>query len=98
MPILLDVHGLAAAQNVQGISKRELHDMARNALNAFASADYAGPVNLDDLFPWKSYLAFHAQEKMLTGPGSAVQSLTSSQTPEIQTEVIVLARTSVLLE
>ena len=69
MHILLDVHGLAAAQNVQGISKSDLHDMARDALNTFASADYAGPMNLEDLFPWRSYLAFHAKGEMLVGPG-----------------------------
>ena len=69
MPILLGVHGFAAAQNVQGMSKRELHGVARNDLNAFASADYAGPVDLEDLFPWRRYLAFRADGQMLVGPG-----------------------------
>ena len=69
VPILLDLQGLAAARNVQGLSKLALHERARNALNTFANADYAGPVNLDDLFPWRSYLAFHAKGEMLVGPG-----------------------------
>ena len=69
LPIILNSHGLKAARRDQGPSKEELHDSARDALNTFANAVYAGPKNLDGLFPWKRYLALHGEGRYVVGPG-----------------------------
>ena len=70
-PILLDLSELpairAAAPHDQ--TRDALHDQARETLNAFAAAPYDGPTCLNDLFPWKAYLAFHAKREMIVGPG-----------------------------
>ena len=51
------------------MTKGQLHGQARKALNDFANADYAGPVCLEDLFPWKRYVALHDAGEELVGPG-----------------------------
>ena len=78
-PILLDLSELPAIRAAEtnfrasnlGLQRAidTLHDQARDALNAFAAAPYDGPTCLNDLFPWKAYLAFHAKREMIVGPG-----------------------------
>ena len=79
-PILLDLselpairaaalHDQAGLQRANDQTKDALHDQARDTLNAFAAAPYDGPTCLNDLFPWKAYLAFHAKREMIVGPG-----------------------------
>ena len=68
-PILLDSRELAAIRARERLTKGQLHGQARKALNDFANADYAGPVCLEDLFPWKRYVALHDAGEELVGPG-----------------------------
>jgi len=49
--------------------KKALRSLARDALNAFADAQHDGPTCLDELFPWKAYLASHARGEMVVGEG-----------------------------
>ena len=64
------------------LPKSQLHDKARKALNDFANANYEGPVSLEGLFPWKSYLAFHDKGEKLVGPG--ISRATLDQFPEVR--------------
>ena len=68
-PVFLDLTELAVIRTAETKSKRPLHNLARKALNDFANSEYDGPICLDDLFPWKAYLALHAEGEMLVGPG-----------------------------
>ena len=68
-PIFLDSRELAAIRARERLTKGQLHGQARKALNDFANADYAGPVCLEDLFPWKRYVALHDAGEELVGPG-----------------------------
>ena len=70
-PVLLEFSELAAirAAALEDQTWKTLHNQARDTLNAFADAPYAGPTCLNDLFPWKAYLAFHAKGEMIVGPG-----------------------------
>ena len=70
-PKLLDLSELPAirAAALHDQTRDALHDQARETLNAFAAAPYDGPTCLNDLFPWKAYLALHAESEMIVGPG-----------------------------
>ena len=70
-PILLDLNELRAIRAAARHDKTShaLHDQARETLNTFATAPYDGPTCLNDLFPWKAYLAFHAKGEIIVGPG-----------------------------
>jgi hypothetical protein len=47
--------------------RRPLHQLARDALNALAQA--GRDTNLDDSFPWRSYLACHDNALLIIGTG-----------------------------
>jgi hypothetical protein len=69
-PIILEVGQLQAIRDAESHAvKRALHGQARDALNAFADAHYVRSTCLDELFPWKAYLAFHPKGEMVVGPG-----------------------------
>ena len=80
--ILLDARELATIRTAERLPKKQLHDQARKALNEFANAEYAGPVSLEDLFPWKRYLALHDEGEKLVGPG--INRATLDQFPEVR--------------
>ena len=70
-PIILEVSQLQAIRDTEShiTPKRALHGLARDALNAFADAHYVRSTCLDELFPWKAYLASHPKGEMVVGPG-----------------------------
>lgn len=70
-PIILEVGQLQAIRDAEShiAPKRTLHGQARDALNAFADAHYVRSTCLDELFPWKAYLASHPKGEMVVGPG-----------------------------
>ena len=71
VPLILEVSQLPAIRDAENAitPKRALHSLARDALNAFAAAHHDGPTCLDELFPWKAYLASHAKGEMVVGEG-----------------------------
>ena len=60
---------IRAGETSRHVTKGQLHKLARKALDDFANAEYDGPVCLEDLFPWKAYLALHEMGEELVGPG-----------------------------
>jgi hypothetical protein len=48
-----------------------LHNLARDALNAISAADPQAEleIHLENWFPWRQYLAFHAQASEIVGTG-----------------------------
>jgi hypothetical protein len=72
-PAILEVSELPAIRKAENaiIPKRSLHGLARGALNDFAdaAAHDESPKCLDDLFPWKAYVAFKDYGARVVGPG-----------------------------
>jgi hypothetical protein len=70
-PIILELSQLQAIRDTEShiTPKRALHGLARDALNDFADAHYVRSTCLEELFPWKAYLASHPKGEMVVGPG-----------------------------
>ncbi len=59
------------AQESSLVPRRSLHNLARDALNAITAAGPQGEleIHLENWFPWREYLAFHAQASEIVGSG-----------------------------
>ena len=59
------------ARESSRVPHRSLHLRARDALNAITAAGPEGEqeIHLEDWFPWREYLAFHAQASEIIGSG-----------------------------
>ena len=70
-PTRLDpTHVIAIRQAEAARGKpRSLHNIARDALNIISKRENYGSINLDGCFPWRQYVAAHAQSSDIIGPG-----------------------------
>jgi len=70
-PARLDpTHVIAIRQAEAARGKpRSLHNIARDALNTISKRENYGTINLDGCFPWRQYVAAHAQSSDIIDPG-----------------------------